>query len=171
MSSDFTSIKTIKILYCSYVRSHLEYASQIWNPIYNTYITRIERLQKRFLSYLQFRTKEYIPDYLRRCRKFHILPLQNRRRIADLAYLLNIANGSVDCPELLERIGLRVPSSLRRPCSIFIPGTRTNYSQNRYLLRASRFLNETTDKLDVDLFNTTSHHLKRLMADQFFNQR
>lgn len=169
MSSDFSSIKTFKILYCSFVRSHLEYASQVWNPTYETYTMRIERLQGRFLRYLQFRSKCYIPNYIRRCQKFHILPLQERRRIADLAYLLNIANGLVDCPELLERIGLRIPYvSSRRPFSLHIPVAKTKYTQNCFLMRAGQSFNEASVQHNLDLFNTRSNKLKRVLAADFF---
>lgn len=63
MSSEFEQIKTIKILYYTYIRSHLEYVSQVWNPVYDIYINQIERIQKRFLRYLQFRLKKFMSNY------------------------------------------------------------------------------------------------------------
>lgn len=169
MSVDFNSIKTLKILYCAYVRSNLEYASQVWNPVYDIYSTRIEGIQKRFLRYLQFRIKTYLSGYVNRCRKFHMLPLYERRHIADLVYLLKIANGSVDCPELLNRIGIRVPfASLRRPCDLYVPGGRTNYRKNSYLIRVSSSFNKLCKDCDVDLFNTSAGQLKQLLANKFF---
>lgn len=169
ISSDFNSIKTLKILYCAFVRSNLEYVSQVWNPNYNIYISRIERIQERFIRYLQFKVKTYLPDYIKRCQKFHILPLYERRLIADLAYLLNIANASIDCPELLGYVGLRVPcASLRRHCMLQVPGVNTNYRQNSYLLRASRCFNEIARQQDIDLFNTSARQLKCLLHNRFF---
>lgn len=169
ISVDFTSLKTYKILYCAFVRSHLEYASQVWNPAFDIYITRIERIQKRFLRFLQFKTRKYVTNYEKRCQKFHILPLYKRRHIADLAYLLKIANGLVDCPELLEQIGMRVPyASCRRPCVIDVPCAKTCYRRNSYLLRAARSFNNLAKDHEVDLFNTSTSQLKRLLASIFF---
>lgn len=34
----FTEAKTLKILYCTYLISHLEYASVIWSPRYHIYL-------------------------------------------------------------------------------------------------------------------------------------
>lgn len=42
--SQFSSVKIIKILYCSFVRSSLEYCSQVWNPRYDIYNSRIESI-------------------------------------------------------------------------------------------------------------------------------
>lgn len=173
MSAEFTSIKTFKILYCAYVRSHLEYASQVWNPCYEVYSSRLESIQKRFLRYLQYRARIFLPDYNTRCRKFHFLPLSKRREIADLTYLLNIANGAVDCPELLEQIGLRTNcAALRKPNTLHVPTVSTNYRQNSFLVRAGGSFNSLVkaDK-EIDLFATKTSKLKRLLSDNFFNNK
>lgn len=170
MSSEFTSIKTFKILYCAYVRSHLEYASQVWNPRYNEYSKRIESIQRRFLRYLQYRAHIYLPDYETRCRKFHFLPLHKRRVMADLTYLMNIANGTVDCPELLEQVGLRTYTvALRNPNTLYVPLVKTNYRQNAFIYRASCSFNSVVNgNSEVDIFNTSTSKLRRLLSDLFF---
>lgn len=171
MSAEFSSVKTFKILYCAYVRSHLEYASQVWNPRYDVYSSRLERIQKRFLRYLQFRAKVYLPDYMTRCHKFHFLPLYKRREIADLAYLLSVANGTVDCPELLGLLGLRTNTALlRRPNVLHVPLVKTNYRQNAFMIRASNSFNALVKAdVDIDIFNTSIAKLKRVLTDNFFN--
>lgn len=57
-SVGFTKAKTLKILYCTFVRSHLEYASQVWNPNYRVYIDRLESIQKKFLKFLCYRLRD-----------------------------------------------------------------------------------------------------------------
>lgn len=169
ISSDFKNIKTIKILFCSLVRSHLEYASQVWNPMYGVYINRIESIQRRFTRYIQYRSNCYLPNYISRCKKFHLLPLYERRKIADLSFLCNIMNGSIDVTEFVSKIGLRVPSAfLRRSHLLHIPAVSTSYRQNSYLVRASRMYNVTCQDVDIDLFTTSVPKMKRICCQQFF---
>ena len=47
-SYDF-SILTFRRLYCSLVRSILEYCSVVWSSLYHCYIDQIERVQNKFV--------------------------------------------------------------------------------------------------------------------------
>lgn len=171
-SGDFRQAKSLKILYCSLVRSHLEYSSQVWNPQYVTYISRIENIQKKFLKYLCFRTKEQYESsrYIDFCRKHHLLPLEMRRQMADLVFLHKIASGSVDCPELLSRVALRAPvKSLRIKALICVPPASSNFRQNAYFLRAGNNFNNMSKRVDLDLFNTSVASVKRIINGLFFD--
>lgn len=171
-SSEFKQIKTIKILYCAFVRSHLEYASQVWNPTYGIYINRIENIQKKFLRYVQFRSRTYLDSYTLRCRKFHMLPLLERRKIADLSFLLNICNGALDCPDLLSNVGLYTPSvRLRKPNLLYVPLAACRYRRNSYFIRVFRTFNEVCREVDVDLFHTSAFRLRGRLSDLFFGCR
>lgn len=170
-SASFTRAKTFKVLYCSFVRSILEYASQVWNPRYNTYIDRIERIQVKFMKYLCFRLK--IPykslSYDQLCRKFHFLPLSTRREIADLIFLLKITSNKIDCPELLTKISLRAPSKVvRYNPIIFTPSVGTNYRQNSFLWRAGDRFNNLCRRIDLDLFCTSVHSARQRLSSEFF---
>lgn len=170
ISSDFKNIKTMKILYCAFVRSHLEYSSQIWNPNYKVHIDRLESIQRRFLRYIQFRANCYLPTYNDRCRKFHILPLCERRKVADLAFLIKVMNGVTDVPELLNQINLRAPSLfLRKGNLLQPPKANTLYRQNSYLLRVCNTYNTECKKIDIDMFNLSVQALKKKMNTSFFH--
>ena len=170
LSSEFSNIKTFKILYCAFVRSHLEYASQVWNPMYDVYIKRIENIQKRFLRYIEYRCHGHEQDYLSRCRKHHLLPLSNRRQIADIAYLLNIANGSVDCSELLGKLMLTTPmKNVRKPNLLHVPVTKSNYRGNSYMLRAGKLFNSVCGVHDIDLFCTSVSKFRNILSGDFFS--
>lgn len=168
-SLHFTQIKTIKVLYCTYVRSKLEYASQIWSPSYNIYINRIERIQKKFVKYLCFKMKTPYnsSNYENICKKHHLIPLHKRRQIADITYILNILNGNIDCPELLAKLSFNTPSRSKRyfpPLSI--PFSSRNYRKNSFLLRAGKSLNELTKERDIDVFNSNITTIRRILTDK-----
>jgi hypothetical protein len=58
--NDSRNVHSFKIIYFSYVRSHLGYCCQIWNPIKTTYSAELEKIQKKFVRYLFF--KNMIPN-------------------------------------------------------------------------------------------------------------
>jgi hypothetical protein len=51
IGKEFRDPYTLKTLYNSFVRSHLEYASVVWNPYYGVHLKRIEDIQKKFLKF------------------------------------------------------------------------------------------------------------------------
>lgn len=169
-TSKFKKVKPIKVLYCSFVRSILEYVSVVWNPCYDIYIKRIESIQRKFLKFLQFKTKTTDLCYRDRCVRHHFLPLDLRRKITDLVYLTKILNGSVDSPELVMNISFRIPrASSRHYRPLSLPPTKTNYRQNSYFVRAPRSMNElchSNDQLDLHLMKPAT--IKNLMASSFF---
>ena len=46
----FKNLSTPRLLYVTFVRSRLEYASIVRSPIYNCYILQLEKIQRRFLK-------------------------------------------------------------------------------------------------------------------------
>lgn len=100
-SSDFKNPGSIISLYYAFVHSKLSFASVVWNPRYNIHITRLERVQNRFLRYLGFKTATPIMnhDYNNIRSKFKILTLEYKRTIADLCMVFKIVNRlAVSCP-------------------------------------------------------------------------
>ena len=60
-------------------------------------------------------------------------------------------NGSVEAPELLSKLGLRVPCEiLRRFDLLHAPVAKCSYRQKSYLIRASRAYKAASQKVDND---------------------
>ena len=149
--------------------SHLEYVSQVWNPQYEIYKTRIESVQKKFLRYLDFKARQFSVDYEHRCKRYHFLPLELRRNVSDICFLANIANGSVDCPELLSKILLRTNvNKLRKRPLLLVPFASTKYRRNAFCIRSVIAFNNLPSHLEIDLFCTSAHKIRRLLNGEYF---
>ena len=62
MSRSFTSISTLKRLFLTLVRPKLNYADVVWSPNGTTMRTALEKCQRRFAKFLQYKkTGQYPP--------------------------------------------------------------------------------------------------------------
>ncbi|XP_065080276.1 uncharacterized protein LOC135703097 [Ochlerotatus camptorhynchus] len=102
-ASEFTDILALKTLYCSLVRSILEYAAPIWSPYYVAHVLTIERVQKRFLRFalrqLPWNDPTNLPPYSDRCKLIGLEPLSVRRVTMQRLFMFDVIGGSIDCPE------------------------------------------------------------------------
>lgn len=171
VTKDFKLIKTLKILFCSLVRSQLEYASQVWNPCYDKYISLLEKPQRKFLRFINFKAKISNSgfDYEASCRHHHLLPLLMRREAADLSFLHNIVSNRIDCSSLLSEVRLVTPSTSSRKnyLRLRMPCCRTNYRRNSFFSRTFSNFN-TNFSEHIDLFATRHNIFKYLINIKFF---
>ena len=116
LSRNISSLKIMRVLFDSIVRSKLEYACVIWSPDIDKLNIALEKCQRKFLKYLVFRKTGSYPlrgtdnEYLQR--KFNVHSLQDRIKLQQIIYLLKIIRGLVDSPYLLQQISLSVPTLL-----------------------------------------------------------
>lgn len=62
--------------------------------------------------------------------------LKTRRLVHDVTFMYKILNGGIDCPELLQKVGLKVPSFNSRFNPPFsIPHSNKNYIINSPMCR------------------------------------
>ena len=135
------SVSSLRLLYCSLVRSHLEYASVVWSPLYGIYKDQLERVQRKFIKFCAYKLD--MTDRLEDVQLYLDLPsLEDRRRLSDLYFIYKIINGYIDCPHLLSQISLKIPSrSLRRSEIFSVTVHRTNYGSHSPLTRSLAWLN------------------------------
>jgi len=79
VSKDFKKKFTLKTLYTSLVRPHLEYASIVWSSFYNIHCIRIERIQKIFVR--KRNLSDNMTPYIEHLQYFRLETLKYRREI------------------------------------------------------------------------------------------
>ena len=91
LSNEFHDPYTIKSLYMSLVRSRLEYACCVWQPFYEVHVSRIERIQEKFVKYalrrLGWDITRDLPPYTHRCMLLSLDTLKMRRDTARILFI------------------------------------------------------------------------------------
>lgn len=159
---------SFKIIYYAYVRCILEYASSIWSPFYAVHVNRIERIQKKFISHLNFIFRKHTNSYEQNCRIYKLLTLEERRDLLDMGLLHDILRGGLSCPDLLAGLSLRAPSRrTRNAAMLYVPSHHTNYGKNVVLTRLARTYNNKF--MDVDPFICSKHTFKNNIISTMLN--
>ena len=150
VTHDFTNQKTFFTLYNSYIRSRLEYCSQVWSPSSAVHIAKLERVQKRFLKYVCFKNKIMYDhyDYPSLCSMFNLKSLESRRKISDLCFFNKIMTNNINCPYIVGEIPLNVPSRTLRYKPTFNIQFRLQCRRDSFLLRVMEMANR------LDLYDT-----------------
>lgn len=153
---------TYKLLYNSYVRSRLEFASSVWNPYQNVHQNKIERIQHKFIKTLDYRMHHDHVHYESSLGVYNIVPLQQRRSLIDLTYLYKILHNIVDAPLLLEDILFRVPRNNERASRkkdlFVVKFSKTCYGSNSFIKRTCSLYNAKCS--ETDIFDTSLREFK-----------
>lgn len=166
-SSYFTDVYTLKTLFCTLVRSILEYAVQIWAPYHVVHDIRLERVQKQFIRYalrqLPWNDPENLPDYPSRCMLISLDTLSTRRLKLQQIFVFDLMEGNIDCPELLQQINFNVPPRAYRSFpAINLPFHRTSYGRNCPLSSCLRAYNDVSSAHE---FGMTKNAFKTRIRD------
>ena len=80
---------TLKQLYLSFVRPHLEYAAQVWDPHLRTHINSLERVQK---FALRMCCKNWNEPYDALLARTDLPTLSKRRKFLKVSYFFQVYN-------------------------------------------------------------------------------
>ena len=168
-SHSFREISTMTLLYSSFVRSKLEFASTIWHRDIAAQSEKIEKVQKKFLRYLYYRKHGVYPHYSRHPvrtadmqKEFNILSLQNRRVLNDALFIYRIFNNHINCSELLSRFIFNTPiRRTRQTTTIFYPPLSPLVRLDTPSARLMNLINDLYDNIeDMDLFFMSPSNFK-----------
>jgi len=140
------SVRCLLILYTSLVRSIVEYGSVVWSPRTKCDIVRIERVQHRFLNMvsrsmgINHEPHDYKPVLI----ALNLSTLSERRNMSDIKLLNGLVSGVIDSPDLLSRIGFRIPSTTRSRDPYYLAAVSKNYLDDDPLRRAMSLVNNHT---------------------------
>lgn len=160
---EFRNISALKSVYCAHVRSHLEYASIVWNPHSAVHNSRIESIQKQFVIYalrhLRLRADNYVlPSYNLRCKMVDLIALDQRRFNSRVFFMYDLLNGFIDAPNLLSLVKLIVPNyRFRRNDFLRTTFHRTLYGENEPFNVICRSFNEIAYLFD---FNVSRYNFR-----------
>lgn len=165
-----------KLLYFDLVRSHLEFASQIWMPYQSSYKQSIESVQRNFVKYIHPNNsandptnKHILRPYTTRCTELEIKTL-TRRRIDSAIFLLHdIIRGRMKSTYIRNELPFcTITRITRSPQFIRLSRCNNDYTDNSSLRAASRLYNIAALHIDVTLPVTQFRRKISLLPDVVF---
>lgn len=134
-TKSFTNTAALKSIYFAMVRSKLEYCSIIWAPFYACHTINIERVHRKFLKFLYFRTHRVFPvqgyDQNLLLTEFNMESLKKRRFLSSIRFLHGLLHGVIDSIELVSLIQFHVKrNNARFAIDFAMDRCRTNIGMN-----------------------------------------
>lgn len=168
LSRPFKQARTLETLYNAYVRSVLEFGCVVWSPQYSVHKRRIERINNKFLKYLDYRTGYHFQNYDDTAKRHNVTSLETRRLYHDALFLFKIINGIIDCSDLLSKITFRIPRiSSRSTETFYISFCKSNYASNSFVRRSCSSYNDNLQH--VDIFNCSLNLFKKGLSELLLN--
>ena len=146
------------LLYKSLVRPHLEYASEIWSPIYRVDIDCLERVQHRATRLVP--SLAMLP-YPERLKELQLPTLEYRRLRTDLMLLFKHSHNLINldpnthCPKCTHNQSMLAPSSSTRTRGHIHKFQIHHHQGIRHKFLTSRCL-KTWNQLCPDTVNSTT---------------
>ena len=162
-------VKVQRTLYISLVRSVLEFAAPVWSPYYQYNIDCLERIQKRFLRFIEFKMGlvHVRGEYSNILSTMELQTLQKRRIFIDLCTLYKIINKQISSEYIIGSIKFYHPNNdrlMRHVPTFNIPHKSTRCGQNLGLTRILREANVYTTPQSYSLpFSTFKTRLLRVL--------
>lgn len=159
----FKNEQTLSRLYCSFVRSQVEYASLVWDPILSNQCNQVERVQKKYIKYVHSKINGVNSQFLRYddlLNEHNMHSLAQRRECAKILYLHKLLNGKENNDLLLGRFQFNVTRSTRSTDLFYLPSRRVNCNVRAPVSSLSNLANKHAH---IDLFFLNESSVKSLL--------
>ena len=135
--------ETLKTLYCTLVRSQVEYGSVVWSPYTSRNNDKLERIQRRGTKFILGQNDISYEDRLK-C--LNMLSLEKRRYFFDVVFLYKALNGylNIELTPLLNFYSQADPYKLRHV---------DDYSSKLNYARTTKFKNSYFNRI-VEMWNS-----------------
>nr|CAH7747916.1 unnamed protein product [Callosobruchus chinensis] len=168
----FTNIDALKTLFYTLVRSVVEYGCIVWSPIYTTYISKIERVQIKFMKYLYLKSNGHYPpfNYPHKdlSEQFNIVSLEHRRFLLSCCFVHKLLNDKIDCGGILASLDFNEPRfNSRSSFTFYLPRAFTNIMLASPLYRISKSFNEVGHLFD---FNESEYIFKMRVLTYYIKE-
>jgi len=173
-SNIFKDVNILKMLYCSLVRSKLEFASIIWYPQHAYLVDMIEGVQKkalRFFYYKSFGHYTNLVPYAELLEMFEVSSLSARRQTAVLVYFHQLVHGVLDDASVLARLDIAVPRPNLRPRPLFTTRFSNTNLGDFAPLTLMVLLHNSMIKDDVDILLESQKQFRREVLNICLNKR
>jgi len=127
---------TRRSLYIAYIRSHLDYASELWAPQSIGNISKVESIQRRATKYILNLKFDCPLSYKDRLTKLKLLPISYHHEAKDIIFYFKCRLGLVNIPVHIY-FPSKVPTRFTRNSSaldLLIANCRTKLFQTSYFL-------------------------------------
>lgn len=160
IADEFRDPTCLKALYCSLVRSILEFGEVIWCPYQAVWTARIESVQKKFVRYalrhLPWNNPDQLPRYEDRCELLGLDTLERRRTISQAVCVAKALLGDIDSPSMLVELGIYAPERPLRERNFLHLGARAaNYGQHDPIRFMSESFNDFYEFFDFNIASVT----------------
>lgn len=154
----FQGIRGIECLYTALVRSRLEYAALIWCPYYEVHKVRLEKLQRKFLKFLAYKSDGIYPtrgfSHETLLLRFSFQSLETRRHCSCIKFLFNLVHGNIDSPKLLSYLNYNSPAyPTRKQLTFYCQTPRTNVLLKSPIYSMCNSFNLISDQCHLDSIN------------------
>lgn len=168
----FRNLDVVKTLYCSLVRSLLEYAAPAWSPYLSTYMSRLEAVQKRFLMIALGRQR--LPEsyalspYVDRLAVLRLDAIADHHKLACVTLVYDSLMGRLECPKLRSLITVNTNRRGRRSRYLYTSQHTTSYGANEPVNRCMTLFN---DVADIFLSGVSRAGFRYLVAERYRTSR
>ncbi|EYB86978.1 hypothetical protein Y032_0270g859 [Ancylostoma ceylanicum] len=142
------NVSTLFGLFATYVRPNLEYCSPLWSPSKQSYVDKLEKVQKSFTKQIFARNGIFQITYAERLAHLNSNTLQLRRVVYDQVFLFKILMDIVDIDKDLLLTVSRLNGRTRgHHLRLVIERSRSQQFSNSFLVRAVKTWNQLPQSL------------------------